>query len=73
MEKLKWDDSLSVNVEIIDDQHKRLIGMINDLQNALQEGRATQALNTILDGLADYTVYHFQAEEECAAEYGSQL
>jgi hemerythrin len=33
---IEWADALSVNVKEIDDQHKRLIDLINNLHDAMQ-------------------------------------
>lgn len=70
MELIQWDNSLSIHVQFIDDQHKRLISMINELGYVLTEGKVTRALPVILQGLLDYTVYHFDTEEEYFEEYG---
>jgi len=64
MEKLiEWNSSLSVDINVIDEQHKVLIDIINQLYRALKEGKARFELNKILKEVTDYTVYHFQFEE----------
>lgn len=47
----------------LDEQHKKLIEMINDLHEAMRAGKGNAAMGTILDGLISYTGYHFTAEE----------
>lgn len=60
---IQWSESLSVNVAEIDRQHQKLIGMINDLNAAMLEGKGRDVLGPILDGLVDYAGTHFQVEE----------
>src|SRR5512145_1470410 len=64
MPLLNWTTDLSVGVNEIDDQHKQLIGFMNSLHDSMKAGQAKQALDKTLQELADYTVYHFQAEEK---------
>jgi len=59
-----WTDDLSVKVNEIDEQHKKLISLINNLHDAMLEKRGKQALENTLQELASYTVYHFQTEEK---------
>ncbi|MFA5331264.1 MAG: bacteriohemerythrin [Methanoregula sp.] len=61
---MQWSDNLSVQIKEIDDQHKRLIELINTLHDAMLAKQGKQGLEKILGELADYTVYHFQAEEK---------
>ena len=70
MPLIQWNDQLSVGINSIDEQHKKLINMINALNNALAEGQANEVLAKIFDGLAVYTVKHFGYEEELFAQYG---
>jgi hemerythrin-like metal-binding protein len=64
MSYIKWDGSLSVGLKEIDDQHKHLIGLINDLYDAMSEGKGNDVLDTLLQKLIDYTKYHFAVEEK---------
>jgi hemerythrin len=64
MPLIPWSDDLSIGIHEIDDQHKKLVGLINDLHDAMKSGQAKQALEKTLSELADYAVYHFQVEEK---------
>jgi len=64
MEAMKWTEQLSVKVELFDNEHKKLIELINKLHNAMYNGEGHSALKAILTELTDYTVYHFKHEEE---------
>jgi hemerythrin-like metal-binding protein len=60
---LPWSDTYSVNIGIIDMQHKNLVGMINDLHQAMVQGHGREKLGTILADLVKYTKVHFSTEE----------
>jgi len=64
-----WSDDLSVKVTLIDDQHKKLIALINTLHDAMRAGEGKQVLEKTLKELADYTVYHFQTEEKYMQQF----
>jgi hemerythrin-like metal-binding protein len=65
-----WNDSYSVEVPEIDAQHKRLVDMTNELNDALVKGQGKEATEKILNGLVDYTVSHFNSEENLLEKYG---
>lgn len=58
-----WSEKYSVNILEIDDQHKKLIGMVGQLHNAMREGKGKQVLDEVLRNLIQYTRTHFAAEE----------
>lgn len=70
MALITWTDELSVEIGEIDEQHKKLIGIINDLNNAMSKGKGKDAVEAILTDLADYTVEHFTREEGYFARFG---
>lgn len=58
-----WDDTLKVNVEEIDKQHKNLINILNELYNSAQNNSDRATLKPIFESLVNYTVEHFASEE----------
>jgi hemerythrin len=44
MALIQWNDSLSVNVVEIDKQHQKLVRMINELNDAMRQGKGKEAL-----------------------------
>jgi len=58
-----WTDTLKVNVQTIDAQHKRLVEMINQLYTALQEDETRKQLAEIIANLRAYAAFHFAEEE----------
>ena len=64
MALFNWNASYSVNVRELDEQHKVLIKLINELHDAMKVGKGKEALGPVLKELVDYTVYHFGHEEK---------
>jgi hemerythrin len=59
-----WSDNLSVNITEIDEQHKKLFNMMNELHSAMGSGKGKESLGGILAGLVDYTKTHLTFEEQ---------
>ena len=70
MQKIQWDDSLSVGVDAIDEQHKRWIEHYNSVVGAILSHGGTAPVVTTLSFLLDYTDYHFTTEEGYMTEAG---
>lgn len=63
MPLFRWEARFETGIREIDDQHKRLIWLINDLHEAMKEGRGRETISFILAKLLDYSIYHFRTEE----------
>lgn len=61
---ISWDARLQTGHGKIDSQHKELLDAINRLHTAMKQGKGKSELGSILTFLKDYTVSHFQMEEE---------
>jgi hemerythrin-like metal-binding protein len=64
-----WKDFYSVGDPSIDAQHKQIIGAINELYEAMQLGKDRAVLEPILDRLLQYTLAHFEHEEQVMQEH----
>lgn len=64
MSLFKWKEEYSVKVTDFDDQHKKLINLLNRLFDAMGAGKGKEMVGPILTELIDYTVVHFKAEEK---------
>lgn len=60
---VEWSKDFSVKVSLMDDEHKVLFNLINDLNNAMLDGQSSDKIGQILDSLINYTEYHFSHEE----------
>jgi hemerythrin len=65
---MTWTDAMSVGVKALDDDHKKLVGMVNELHDGILAGHSKEALGPVLDRLVNYTKVHFSREEELFAQ-----
>jgi len=61
---IEWSKALSVDIKVIDDQHKKLLGYMNSLYEALNQKKEKDILMGLFDDLDDYTRTHFVLEEK---------
>lgn len=64
MALIKWDDeTLSVGIKVIDNQHKVLVGYINELAELVEHNPTEKDIGNVFNQLVAYTQYHFKDEE----------
>ena len=66
--KVEFDASLVTGNEMIDGQHKELIGKIDKLVECCEQGGGKLEAIKMLDYLSDYTEFHFGEEEKLQEE-----
>ncbi len=59
-----WQDKYNVGIESIDDQHKKLVELLNQLASAMAEGKGKTVMEPVLTKLIEYTIFHFNEEEK---------
>ena len=59
----QWKDDYSVNVKLIDDQHKRFFEILKRLTDRLEDKESVETINKTAGELEDYTKLHFMTEE----------
>jgi len=59
----------STGVAEQDNQHKKLIDLINQLNDAMQAGHGADVMGKVLSELVNYTVLHFGYEEKLMAQH----
>ena len=70
METINWNESFSVGVAEMDNQHKKLVSMINRLIEEQHTLTEPVTIAQLLTEMTDYAQVHFRAEEYLMAEYG---
>ena len=61
---LNWNKLLVLGIDSIDNQHKHLVDLANQLDEAVAIGTDHHTLIKIINDLVNYTVLHFQHEEQ---------
>ncbi|MCU7808462.1 MAG: bacteriohemerythrin [Candidatus Thiodiazotropha sp. (ex Semelilucina semeliformis)] len=67
---VSWDNSLSVGIAVIDEEHQKLLTLINNLQTAVLYPTGESFERQALSELVDYTKYHFEREEKLMQDNG---
>ena len=70
MELFPWRDEYSVNVAKIDAQHKKLVAVINQFNDAIAAGQSRRDLQKLFAVLLDYMLHHFDTEEALLEKHG---
>jgi hemerythrin len=65
---MTWSESYTVNSYALDTQHRKLFAHVNDLYDAIQEGRSKAILSTSLEALLAFSKTHFRDEESLLAK-----
>ena len=66
---IEWNKTYSVGVDLFDSQHQELVNAINELHQAMRDGKGNSVLESIINKLITYAGTHFQDEEKLFAEY----
>jgi len=61
---IEWKNEYSVGVKEIDEQHKIIIKLINELHSVITGEKDKKELEHILEQLANYGSYHLANEEK---------
>lgn len=69
MKNIIWDESLSVEVDEIDEDHRRLVDLFNILSKSVAEGDSTDYIEAVLEELISCTIWHFRHEERLMLLY----
>jgi hemerythrin-like metal-binding protein len=69
MSYIEWKRTYEVGFKLIDEQHVKLIAIMNELYDAQQRGTGQLIVKEALNQLVDYTVYHFSTEEKLFTQY----
>ena len=70
MKDIVWGEVLSIGVDEIDEDHRKLINIFNTLNHSLTEEESPEYLAAVLEELVNCTLWHFSHEERLMLKYG---
>ena len=59
-----WSDKLATGIGEVDEQHQRLVQLLNEIGSMCAVGADSTQIKPVLDELVRYAVYHFDTEEQ---------
>lgn len=69
MKDIVWSNILSIGVEEVDEDHRKLVHIFNELNRAVSDGESPEYLAATLTELINCTVWHFSHEERLMLKY----
>ncbi|MCG8426967.1 MAG: bacteriohemerythrin [Chromatiales bacterium] len=70
MKDLIWDNTLSIQIEEIDEDHRRLVDLFNILSHAVADDDSPEYIEAVIDELISCTAWHFKHEERLMLKHG---
>jgi hemerythrin len=70
MVPIYWTEEFSVGVRKMDEQHKKLIAMINRLIKEPEADTHSETISDLLSDMINYAREHFRDEEALMSEHG---
>ncbi|MBM7866914.1 bacteriohemerythrin [Heliobacterium gestii] len=65
-----WDTKYSVNVPDLDKEHKILLEMLNELHDAMKQGKGKENIERLVNNSASYAKSHLSHEERLMEQCG---
>lgn len=63
MPRIHWTQELETGIPFVDEDHRTLVGLLNQVDEGIDSFEESTILGSILNALDDYTVFHFAREE----------
>jgi len=70
MTLINWNKSLSVDINSIDEEHKKLVDMLNEFYDNIVSKSNKENISTLIKKMKDYTIFHFGNEEMHLKSHG---
>lgn len=65
----EWKDDYSVGIKKVDEQHRKLVGYLNQLYESMKAGKGSETMGAVIKDLVEYTKNHFATEESLLKLY----
>ncbi|AMK11383.1 bacteriohemerythrin [Pseudodesulfovibrio indicus] len=69
MPLMQWDETMSVGLDELDEQHMELIALINEAFEAIQRSDESRLME-LVDHMREYAEVHFETEESVMRSCG---
>ncbi len=69
MANIEWNDNLSVGIGRIDEQHLKLIEILQEIEESIRSGRDGDMIEDTIVNLFNYARIHFSAEEQLLRQH----
>lgn len=67
---IKWQDDFRIGIDVIDEHHRYLFNLINDLFNVISNRHGSHEIARLLKATVAYAKVHFRTEEKMMEHYG---
>ena len=68
-ELFKWLPTYSIKIDAIDEQHKKWLGIMNNLFHAFKNKGDKEEILKVLKEMKKYTIFHFGIEERYFTQF----
>ena len=62
--KTEWDESITTGNRQLDDEHKRLIQILNRIEAHQNDPVESEAVSLVIEEIREFASYHFRHEEK---------
>jgi len=70
VEAFVWSDKLVTGIDEVDDQHRHLVKLINEIGSLCAVAADSSQIKPVLNELVGYAQHHFATEEQLMQQYG---
>lgn len=70
IKQIKWSKEYNIGIEYIDQDHKKLLHLLNQFSIAYDYAQCEEFEREALEDLVSWTKYHFKREEKLMEDYG---
>jgi hemerythrin len=70
MTKFVWTEQFNLGIAVIDEQHRKIMEYVNQLQYARASGKPRKEIGKLIDQLVEYIIFHFGFEESLLEKVG---
>lgn len=70
MTQVRWNEYLATGNEIVDEQHRSLFALFNELHDCVAQGHCGEQVDEVISRLQEYVLFHFSSEEDLMSTSG---